>query len=337
LFLYSAKGNQDAPGHKTQPVIMKGSKNKDHYESEAQPMSSPWIALNLSGKVTGGPSSLKMLCFVVAAVVVLILVALAVHAESEDDEPSEAKSYADLRAFTFSEGTWAQTYREAQGSQKEALELLYRCNIIPQQEFANSVVSKERIDECLLVATNMLRQKTLEEWLVAWRQAKKEFEESVSAACLSARTLPPTEPSMPPTSMASPGQAEYINGTTPPRTAPARLLGQSPAIPTPTSTSTGIPFRPPSDGPSPRVVASRDGAGQNLLIMRCREIMRQADRDRPSSVRLGSTVGTVGKRDTDGTGTAASNAQSAGEAFTSSRSVPEPAPEEDADEKSMLK
>jgi len=317
-----------APG-KTQPVIMKGSKKKDDYASAAQPMSSPWIALNMSGKVAGGPSNLKMLCFAGAALGVLILVVLAVQAESEDDEPSEAKSYADLRAFTFSEGTWAQTYREAQGSQKEALELLYRCNIIPQQEFANSIVSKERIDECLWVATHMLKQKTLEQWLVAWRQAKKEFEESVSAACLTARTLPPSEPSMPPTSMASPGQAEYINGTTPPRTAPARLIGQTPG--SPTSTTTGQAYRAPSDGPSPRVVASRDGAGQNLLIMRCREIMQQADRDRPSSVRLASTVGTVG---TVGTGTIVSRtAQSAGEPFTSSRSIPEPAPEEDADGK----
>lgn len=82
----------------------------------------------------------------------------------------------------FSDGSWAQVYREARGEQKEALELLFRCNIISTDEFAFSSVSEEHIQECLWIGTHMLRQKPLEEWVALWQQAQQTFEDNVTAS-----------------------------------------------------------------------------------------------------------------------------------------------------------
>jgi len=84
-------------------------------------------------------------------------------------------------------GTWANTYRRTDTLCKDALELLFRCNIIPNEEFAHSYVSQEHIDECVWISTQMLRQKPLEEWVDDWPSARKTFEESVTA-CFAART-----------------------------------------------------------------------------------------------------------------------------------------------------
>lgn len=92
----------------------------------------------------------------------------------------------DFATVEFSDGSWAQVYREARGEQKEALELLFRCNIISTDEFAFSSVSADHIQECMWIATHMLRQKPLEEWVALWQQAQQTFEDSVTA-CFEAR------------------------------------------------------------------------------------------------------------------------------------------------------
>lgn len=95
----------------------------------------------------------------------------------------------DFATLEFSDGSWAQVYREACGEKKESLELLFRCNIISTDEFAFSSVSKEHIEECIWIATHMLRQKPLEEWVALWQQAQQTFEDSVTA-CFEARGGP---------------------------------------------------------------------------------------------------------------------------------------------------
>merc|ERR1719478_384234 len=95
----------------------------------------------------------------------------------------------DYANVEFSDGSWAQVYREARGEQKEALELLFRCNIISTDEFAFSSVSQEHIQECIWIATHMLRQKPLEEWVALWQQAQRTFEDNVTA-CFEARGGP---------------------------------------------------------------------------------------------------------------------------------------------------
>lgn len=99
----------------------------------------------------------------------------------------------DFAAVEFSDGSWAQVYREAKGEQKEALELLFRCNIISTEEFAFSSVNQEHIQECIWIATHMLNQKPLEEWVALWQQAQQTFEDSVTA-CFEARGGPYSSP-----------------------------------------------------------------------------------------------------------------------------------------------
>lgn len=85
------------------------------------------------------------------------------------------------------EGTWAYNYRKAEGKQREALELLFLCGIIPQNEFAESQVNQKHVDECAWIATCMLTEHSLDEWLTTAAQAQQVFQASVTA-CFSARS-----------------------------------------------------------------------------------------------------------------------------------------------------
>lgn len=109
--------------------------------------------------------------------------------EDEELHSPRQEVEQDFATLEFSDGSWAQVYREACGEKKEALELLFRCNIISTDEFAFSCVSKEHIEECIWIATHMLRQKPLEEWVALWQQAQQTFEDSVTA-CFEARGGP---------------------------------------------------------------------------------------------------------------------------------------------------
>jgi len=100
---------------------------------------------------------------------------------------SEPADMDPLQLVEFSAGSWAAAYREASGPRREALELLFRCNIISTQEFAYSRVSQEHIDECVWIGRYMLKQKPLTEWVTLWQSAQQTFEDSVTA-CFTART-----------------------------------------------------------------------------------------------------------------------------------------------------
>jgi len=85
-----------------------------------------------------------------------------------------------------SPGSWVKTYEKAHKDDKKALELLFRCNIIPMEEFADRYVNQDQIDEYVWIATQMLGAKSLEEWVEAWQEALTTFEDSASA-CAAAR------------------------------------------------------------------------------------------------------------------------------------------------------
>lgn len=95
-------------------------------------------------------------------------------------------SKAELMQIGGSSGSWMRTYEKADGQCKEALELLFCCNIIPVAEFAESYVNQDQIDEYIWIARQMLEQKTLQEWVHIWPEAVATFEES-SSACAAAR------------------------------------------------------------------------------------------------------------------------------------------------------
>lgn len=100
---------------------------------------------------------------------------------------SQPQPPEELAKMKMCEGTWAQTYQAAAEWEKQGLELLFRCNIIPAVEFAHSQVVQEHISESVYIAWNMLRKRPLEEWMKMCPEAQSEFQKSVTA-CHAART-----------------------------------------------------------------------------------------------------------------------------------------------------
>lgn len=147
-----------------------------------------------------------ILLFLLALIVCYLCWEAGPAADDDPQSPSLDEGQQDMAAWQdLAAGSWAQVYRDARGEQKEALELLFRCNIISTDEFAFSSVSPEHIQECIWIATHMLRQKPLEEWVALWQQAQQTFEDSVTA-CFEARGGggPPSSSSLPSSSNSLP-------------------------------------------------------------------------------------------------------------------------------------
>lgn len=79
------------------------------------------------------------------------------------------------------DGSFACRYRQSYGQEREALSLLLRCNIISKDEFASNCVSQEHIDECVWIATQMLQQRQLEDWVSLSQHGRQSFEDTVAA------------------------------------------------------------------------------------------------------------------------------------------------------------
>lgn len=101
--------------------------------------------------------------------------------DSEADQPDDlAPTCADLCRLWALKGTWAQTYESGDDSVRQALELVYQCKIIPRVEFGESIVNTRHIDESVWIATEMLSQKSLAEWVGNKPEARRIFQESVT-------------------------------------------------------------------------------------------------------------------------------------------------------------
>jgi len=83
-----------------------------------------------------------------------------------------------LTAVENCRGPWAKAYRDSQGPRREAIELLFKCNIITMPEFAGYAVSRQHgdIDECVQIALRMLEDRSISEWEGQWQLAQKTFE-----------------------------------------------------------------------------------------------------------------------------------------------------------------
>jgi hypothetical protein len=143
---------------------------------------------HLSSNSAGDGISTKVLVLLCVVLFVFTLVMYFADALGEgQDAPSKLPEL--LQVIDGCEGTWAHTYRNAEegGKQRLALDLLYLCGIITPYEFAHVQVSRGHIDECIWIATVMLRQKPIDEWLKDKEGARKTFEMSVTQ-CFQART-----------------------------------------------------------------------------------------------------------------------------------------------------
>lgn len=93
-------------------------------------------------------------------------------------------------------GTWAQTYENANEKiMKQGLELLFRCHIIPAEEWAETLVSQEHVDECVWITHKMLKERPLEQWLENCPEAQNEFNANVTACFEEKMQLGKDEPS----------------------------------------------------------------------------------------------------------------------------------------------
>lgn len=137
-------------------------------------------SIAFKSRTLSGKTSMYRIFSVGCAVLICALLLLAISFSSGDQSSADAaKSLEELRAMNKCEGSWARSYRNAQGQSKQGLELLFRCHIIPAEEFAHSQVSQEHIDECIWIAAHMLRQRKLEEWTKMCSQAQTDFEDSI--------------------------------------------------------------------------------------------------------------------------------------------------------------
>jgi len=184
----------------------------------------------------------------------------------------KANTKANLLKLENSPGTWASTYRSADKCGREALELLFRCNIIPVHEFADSFVSQEHIDECVWISTQMLREKSLDEWIEVWPLGMKTFEESVTA-CFAARTdvisnlYGQSPPNTPPSPRSAMGFMDCrVPGTKIPATSRPHDCQSFASTTEEESTIRCVAVRPPHSTVS-------QANSRSSVVTRCREIM----------------------------------------------------------------
>eukprot|EP00929_Paragymnodinium_shiwhaense_P079293 TRINITY_DN41276_c0_g1_i1.p1 TRINITY_DN41276_c0_g1~~TRINITY_DN41276_c0_g1_i1.p1 ORF type:complete len:390 (-),score=70.59 TRINITY_DN41276_c0_g1_i1:313-1482(-) len=80
-------------------------------------------------------------------------------------------------------GSWATAYRQANGARRDALKLLCTSGIVTVRELADdlTVISEEHIEECVLIAGEMLATWPMDMWARQPEEAKKFFEARLTA------------------------------------------------------------------------------------------------------------------------------------------------------------
>jgi len=85
--------------------------------------------------------------------------------------------------IVLGKGSWAASYRQARGNRRDSLRLLCTCGIVTSRELSDdlTVISEEHIEECVLIASEMLNTWPLDEWSKQPGEAKKFFEAKLTA------------------------------------------------------------------------------------------------------------------------------------------------------------
>lgn len=98
----------------------------------------------------------------------------------DDDETSRGPDPT-LAAVESCDSSWAKAYREADGRHREAIELLFRCNIITMPEFAYGKREADDIRNCVRIGVSMLEERSLSQWESRWQEACHTFEKKAAA------------------------------------------------------------------------------------------------------------------------------------------------------------
>eukprot|EP00419_Tripos_fusus_P050553 CAMPEP_0172828494 /NCGR_PEP_ID=MMETSP1075-20121228/20883_1 /TAXON_ID=2916 /ORGANISM="Ceratium fusus, Strain PA161109" /LENGTH=409 /DNA_ID=CAMNT_0013670495 /DNA_START=107 /DNA_END=1337 /DNA_ORIENTATION=+ len=85
--------------------------------------------------------------------------------------------------IVLGKGSWAASYRQARGIRRDSLKLLCTCGIVTSRELSDdlTVISEEHIEECVLIAEEMLKTWPLDVWAKQPGEAKKFFEAKLTS------------------------------------------------------------------------------------------------------------------------------------------------------------
>eukprot|EP00930_Biecheleria_cincta_P011233 TRINITY_DN11386_c0_g1_i6.p1 TRINITY_DN11386_c0_g1~~TRINITY_DN11386_c0_g1_i6.p1 ORF type:complete len:387 (-),score=76.33 TRINITY_DN11386_c0_g1_i6:204-1364(-) len=85
--------------------------------------------------------------------------------------------------LALGKGTWATAYRQAIGARRDALRLLCTSGIVTERELADdlTVISEEHIEECVAIASEMLKKWPPEQGPVPQAEAKTFFQDKLQA------------------------------------------------------------------------------------------------------------------------------------------------------------
>lgn len=179
----------DLPSELLQPSMFLPSQERSIDSHDQDQIQAQIMTLDLGSRSTSDSGRITFrssneIFHVAIPYVVLILLVFILYwyvAEAEEVDVTAAASKK-------SNGPWARAYREAEGSRRQAIDMLVRCDIVTQREFANEAVDSDRIEEFCWVAVNMLAQQPVGDWAKDQEYAKQVFDRSFKASFPNRRT-----------------------------------------------------------------------------------------------------------------------------------------------------
>jgi hypothetical protein len=118
--------------------------------------------------------------FMIAIAITVLSVVCSCFGSWWDADDAEFRAYdPTLATVEDCDGSWATAYRGAEGQERKAIELLFRCNIISMPEFSDFYCDREYIDDRIQIATQMLQEHSIAEWERRWQDAQKIYDAKV--------------------------------------------------------------------------------------------------------------------------------------------------------------
>lgn len=77
-------------------------------------------------------------------------------------------------------GSWEEAICEAQGARREAMEFLFKTGIIATQDLKLPYVNATYMEECVQIASQMLKERSQEAWVQSWELAQQTFADRLS-------------------------------------------------------------------------------------------------------------------------------------------------------------
>lgn len=219
--------------------------------------------------------------FMVAVALVVGVLMICIVALPKDEDKVAPRALTDLYETNCCSGTWSRSYQNADTKDKQALEMLFRCHIIPADEFRHSTTKQAHIDDCIWIGRRMLVERSLEDWLDNCSDAQQKFEESLHACSEEKRKVRSgVSKAVDPTfeSQAS----NFVRGMDVPLTTSERASQFSFA-----PQHVFLERDTPASAFSPEHAAIlKSPDARHRLLLRCTEIMTEYDRERRATRRI---------------------------------------------------